>query len=157
MGTTLVKLDNRKNSYDAPRSSVQYACQDAGASTARRAKRLGAHCAGQLVKEVTMTLYLYRLFPPRPRTFAADMTPAEMKVMQEHANYWQQHVASGKVLVVGPVADPEGTFGMAVIGAEEGEDVEPFCKDDPAIKSGLGFSYKLNVMPKHIVSPKIQL
>jgi uncharacterized protein YciI len=83
------------------------------------------------------------------------MTPDEAKAMQEHGAYWQQHLARGRVLVVGPVADPEGAFGIAVIVAEEGEDVNPLCKDDPAIKSGLGFRYKLHVMPKHIVSPKI--
>ena len=104
-----------------------------------------------------MTLYFYRLFPPRARTFASDMTPDEAKVMREHGGYWQQHVAAGKVLVVGPVADPEGAFGIAVIIAEEGEDVDVLCKDDPAIKSGLGFRYKLHVMPQHIVSPKISL
>jgi uncharacterized protein len=100
-------------------------------------------------------LYLYRLFPPRPRTFASDMTSDEAKAMKEHGAYWQQHVVTGKVLVVGPVADPEGAFGIAVIIAEEGEDVDPLCKDDPAIKSGLGFHYALHRMPKHIVSPKI--
>jgi len=83
------------------------------------------------------------------------MTPDEAKVMREHGGYWRQHVDAGKVLVVGPVADPEGAFGIAVIIAEEGEDVDVLCKDDPAIKSGLGFRYKLHVMPKHIVSPKI--
>ena len=102
-----------------------------------------------------MILYFYRLFPPRPRTFASDMTPDEAKVMREHGEYWQQQVATGKVLVVGPVADPEGAFGVAVIMAEEEEDVDPLCKDDPAIKSGLGFCYKLHVMPEHIVSPKM--
>jgi hypothetical protein len=83
------------------------------------------------------------------------MTPDEAKVMREHGGYWHQQVATGKVLVVGPVADPEGAFGIAVIIAEEGEDVDPLCKDDPAIKSGLGFHYRLHIMPKHIVSPKL--
>jgi uncharacterized protein YciI len=102
-----------------------------------------------------MTLYLYRLLPPRPRSFATDMNPEEAKILGEHVAYWQQHVATGKVLVMGPVADPEGAFGMGVIIAEEGEAVDPLCKEDPAVKSGLGFCYKLHVMPNYIVSPKI--
>ena len=102
-----------------------------------------------------MPLYFYRLLPPRPQSFASAMTANEAKVMQEHSMYWRQHAATGKVLVVGPVADPEGTFGIAVIAAEEGEDVDPLCKNDRAIKSALGFRYKLHVMPKHLVSPKI--
>jgi hypothetical protein len=28
-----------------------------------------------------MTLFLYRLFPPRPKTFASDMTAEELNVM----------------------------------------------------------------------------
>ena len=101
-----------------------------------------------------ITLSLYRLIPPRP-TFALDMTPEEAKVMDEHALYWRQFAASGKVLVVGPVADPEGTFGIAIIVGKEGEDLDPLCKADPAIKSGLGFSYKLHLMPKFILSSKV--
>jgi len=101
-----------------------------------------------------MTLSLYRLISPRP-TFPSDMTPDEAQVMQEHAVYWRQFAANGKVLVVGPVADPEGTFGIAIIVGEEGEDLDPLCKADPAIKSGLGFSYKLHLMPKFILSSKV--
>jgi uncharacterized protein YciI len=101
-----------------------------------------------------MSLSLYRLMPPRP-TFPSDMTPDEAQVMHEHALYWRQFAASGKVLVVGPVADPEGAFGIAIIVGEEGEDLGPLCKADPAIKSGLGFSYKLHLMPKFILSSKV--
>jgi uncharacterized protein YciI len=82
------------------------------------------------------------------------MTPDEAKIMREHTGYWQQYVATGKVLVMGPVADPEGAFGIAVIIAEDGEVVDPLCQNDPAIKSGLGFRYQLHVMPKHMVTSK---
>lgn len=101
-----------------------------------------------------MTLSLYRLIPPRS-TFPSDMTPDEAKVMNEHGLYWQQYVSNGKVLVLGPVADPEGTFGIAIIVGEEGEDLDPLCRADPAIKSGLGFSYKLHFMPKFVLSSKV--
>jgi hypothetical protein len=106
------------------------------------------------MQAITMTLSLYRLIPSRP-TFASDMTLEEAKVMHEHGLYWGQLAASGKVLVVGPVADPEGTFGIAIIVGEDGEDLNPLCQADPAIKSGLGFSYKLHLMPKFILSSKI--
>ena len=101
-----------------------------------------------------MTLSLYRLIPPRA-TFSSDMTPDEARVMDEHALYWRRFAENGKVLVVGPVADPEGAFGIAIIVGEESEDLNPLCKADPAIKSGLGFSYKLHVMPKFILSSKV--
>ena len=102
-----------------------------------------------------MTLFLYRLFPPRPKTFASDMTAEELNVMREHARYWHGHAVTGKTLVFGPVADPEGIFGLAVIVAEDGEDIGPLCKNDPAIKSGLGFTYSLHLMPQYGLSSKV--
>jgi uncharacterized protein YciI len=95
-----------------------------------------------------MKLYLYRMIPPRPTTFAIDMTRDEAQTMQSHANYWKELASKGRVLVFGPVADPEGIFGIAVIVAADGEEVVPFCTEDPAIKSGLGFTYKLHPMPQ---------
>ena len=98
-----------------------------------------------------MILYLCRLVPPRPATFAIDMSPEEAEIMQKHVRYWQVHAASGRVLVFGPVADPEGAFGIAVIVAEEGEELTHLCKDDPAIKSNCGFQYKLHLIPRHVL------
>jgi len=102
-----------------------------------------------------MTLYLYRLFPPRPKTFAADRTRSEALVMTEHAGYWQNLAARAKVVVFGPVADPEGVFGIAVICAEDGEEITSVCDNDPAIKSAMGFTYKLHLMPQFGVSSKL--
>jgi hypothetical protein len=46
------------------------------------------------------------------------------------------------VLVFGPVADPEGPWGLGVVKAESEEEVKTFEAGDPAIQSGRGFSYK---------------
>jgi uncharacterized protein YciI len=110
---------------------------------------------GQEKSKVAMTLYLYRLIPPRTKSFALDMTPDEAKVMRAHVEYWKEYTAIGKVLVFGPVADPEGAFGIAVITAEDGEDLAPLCQGDPAIRSALGFSYKLHFMPQYGLSSKV--
>jgi uncharacterized protein YciI len=48
----------------------------------------------------------------------------------------------GKVLVFGPVADPEGPWGLGVLKAQSEEEVKTFEAGDPAIQSGRGFSYK---------------
>ena len=102
-----------------------------------------------------MTLYLYRLIPPRPTTFVSDMTPTEATIMHAHVRYWQEQAAKRKVLVFGPVADPEGLFGIAVLAAEVGEDIGRLCKADPAIASAAGFTYKLHLMPQAVVAPQI--
>jgi len=65
-----------------------------------------------------MNYFLYRLIPPRP-SFARDMTKAEATIMQEHFAYWLGLLEQRKVVVVGPVLDPKGTYGMALLEVED--------------------------------------
>ena len=65
-----------------------------------------------------MNYFLYRLIPPRP-SFARDMTEAEATIMQEHFAYWLGLLEQRKVVVVGPVVDPKGTYGMALLEVED--------------------------------------
>jgi uncharacterized protein len=65
-----------------------------------------------------MNYFLYRLIPPRP-SFARDMTEAEATIMQEHFAYWLGLLEQRKVVVVGPVLDPKGTYGMALLEVED--------------------------------------
>ena len=86
-----------------------------------------------------MTLYLYKLVPPRP-TFAYDMTDSEAAVMERHFAYWQRRLAAGEALVYGPVADPAGAWGLAIIRAESEETARAAVAADPAVADGLGTS-----------------
>ena len=61
-----------------------------------------------------MSLFLFRLIPPRA-DFAQTMTAEEQQAMSQHISYWQQLLHDGKVVVYGPVADPEGVWGMAIV------------------------------------------
>lgn len=93
--------------------------------------------------------FLYKLIPPRP-TFAADMTQAEAAVMERHAAYWQGLVDAGIAIVFGPVADPTGTWGLAVVKAEAADDVHALGVGDPAVTSDLA-TFEVYVMPNAIV------
>ena len=64
-------------------------------------------------------LFLFRLIPPRA-DFAQTMTAEEQQAMAEHMEYWQQLLHDGRVVVYGPVADPEGVWGMGVLRAATG-------------------------------------
>ena len=64
-----------------------------------------------------MNYFLYRLIPPRP-SFARDMTEAEATIRQEHFAYWLGLLEKRKV-VVGPVLDPKGTYGIALLEVED--------------------------------------
>ena len=97
-----------------------------------------------------MATFLYRLSPPRP-TFPADITPDEGAAMQQHFAYWGQQMAAGRVLVVGPVADPDGTYGIAVLNADSHAAATSICAADPVIAGALGFTWHLYEMPGALV------
>jgi len=75
--------------------------------------------------------YFLKLVPVRP-TFAQDMTDAERAIMQQHVAYWSEYLKKGMVIVFGPVLDPQGTFGMAVVEVDNEEDVKSLVANDPA-------------------------
>jgi uncharacterized protein YciI len=95
--------------------------------------------------------FLLRLIPPRP-TFALDMSEAEAAVMAEHSEYWRGHLARGAVVVVGPVAEPSGFWGLGVLETESREAAERLAADDPAVTSGVA-RYELHPMASAIVRP----
>jgi uncharacterized protein len=81
-------------------------------------------------------LFLFRLIPPRA-DFAQTMTDDEQKTMADHMTYWQQLMADGKVLVYGPVADPEGVWGMGVLRAADRAEVLAIGERDPSVVAGV--------------------
>lgn len=93
-----------------------------------------------------MNCFLYRLFPPRP-AFLMDMTPVERVLMQEHSMYWRRLMDEGRVVAFGPVADPNGPYGIAIIRLEPGSDVGTLAANDPAITANAGFSFEVHPMP----------
>jgi uncharacterized protein YciI len=96
--------------------------------------------------------FLLRLVPPRP-SFGADMTEAEGAVMAEHAAYWSGHMDRGAVVAFGPVVEPTGFWGLAVLETESHEAAERLAADDPAITSGTMERFEIHPMPMAVVRP----
>ncbi len=92
-----------------------------------------------------MKHFFSKLLPPRS-TFPADMTPVEAKFMKEHADYWRALVAKDRAIVLGPVMDPAGAYGIGVIRAEDEAQARAMVDDDPVIKAQLGFRVDLYPM-----------
>ena len=46
------------------------------------------------------------------------MSEAEAAIMGQHAAYWQGQTERGTAIVFGPVADPAGAWGLAVVDAD---------------------------------------
>lgn len=78
--------------------------------------------------------FLYKLYPPRP-TFNLDLNEEEKNVMQQHMQYWVQLTDKRYSIVYGPVFDPKGVFGMAVIEVDDAEEANTLAESDPAVSS----------------------
>ncbi len=97
-----------------------------------------------------MKYYVFELIPPRP-TFPADITPAEAKLMQEHVRYWRGLMDKGLVAVFGPVADPKGTYGIAVLQLPDDADAHSLGENDPTIRANAGFGFEVHPMPDAVL------
>jgi uncharacterized protein len=80
--------------------------------------------------------FVYKLIPPRP-TFPVDMTDAEAAIMEQHFAYWSRFEQRGIVVVLGPVLDPSGTWGLGVVAGDDPDDINALGAEDPAVKSGM--------------------
>ncbi len=87
--------------------------------------------------------FFLKLNPPRP-SFALDMTDEERAIMGSHVTYWTPHAQTGTVVVLGPVADPKGIYGIAVVAVDDEEQLNELVANDPATKIG---SYEIYPMP----------
>ena len=92
-----------------------------------------------------MSTFVLRLIAPRP-SFALDMTDEEREIMGRHAAHWQPYIDSGRMVVFGPVLLEEGSFGLAVVEAEDEHELRAFAADDPVVTTGTA-SYEVGKMP----------
>lgn len=61
-----------------------------------------------------------------------DMNIQEKEVMQKHVAYWAPYVNDGTVIVLGPVMDPKGGFGIAVVQVDDDAHLQRLISADPA-------------------------
>jgi uncharacterized protein len=87
--------------------------------------------------------FFLKLNPPRP-SFALDMTDEERSIMKSHIAYWQPYAATGTVVALGPVADPKGVYGIAVVAVDDEQEVTQLVASDPATVLG---NYEIYPMP----------
>ncbi len=83
-----------------------------------------------------MERFLLKAISPRP-TFAEDMTEAERKAMQEHVACWEGLADRGTAIVFGPVIDPKGVWGVAIVEVEDETELRSLLANDPAAKAGV--------------------
>ncbi len=56
--------------------------------------------------------------------------------MARHAEHWRSWIDSGRVVAFGPVLDSTGSWGLAVVEAEDEDELRAFAAKDPAVTTG---------------------
>ncbi len=75
--------------------------------------------------------FFLKLNPPRA-SFMVDMNEEERQIMLNHIAFWKPFVENGTVIVLGPVMDPKGGFGIAVVAVDNEEELTAIISKDPA-------------------------
>ena len=74
------------------------------------------------------------------------MSAEEAAAMEKHAAYCRGLLASGQAVIFGPVADPNGVWGLGVVEAADEGEAMAITDADPVILSGLGLRYEVTPM-----------
>jgi len=93
--------------------------------------------------------FFRRLNPPRS-TFATNMSEEERAIMQQHAAYWMPHLDDGTLIVLGPVMDPKGVFGVAVLAVDTEKQLHDLVSNDPAMAFGSIDVYPMRAVTKQL-------
>jgi uncharacterized protein YciI len=64
------------------------------------------------------------------------MSDEERAIMGRHAAHWKPYLDAGQMVVFGPVLDSTGSWGLAVVEAEDEDELRAFAAGDPAVTSG---------------------
>ena len=99
--------------------------------------------------------FVLHLLPSRS-DFAFTMTDEERKIMELHVEYWTEKMNEGKVVVFGPVFDPEGPYGLGIIKAESEQEVIAFIENDPAGKINKYEYFSMNAIVPGSQTNKIE-
>lgn len=73
--------------------------------------------------------------------------------MEEHFGYWAGLIQQRRAVAYGPVPDPAGTYGIAVLEVDDEPAARSIAEGDPAITANAGFGFELHPMPDAIVRP----
>ena len=72
--------------------------------------------------------------------------------MQAHAAYWANLMQKeGSVVAFGPVADPRGTYGLAILEVADQAQAENLIAGDPVQKANVGFGSECHPMLRAMV------
>ena len=74
--------------------------------------------------------------------------------MQDHVVYWKGLAEKGTAVVFGPVLDPKGVWGVAVVEVSDEAEARSLVPKDPVFKARLGQIEVYPMAPGTIVRPR---
>lgn len=89
-----------------------------------------------------MKYFLCKFVSPRP-DFLTSMTVEERKLLKEHGAYLQELLEQRIVVAHGPVADPDGVWGVSIFEINDSDDIDGLTAGDPMIRAGIGARYEV--------------
>lgn len=96
-----------------------------------------------------MKQFFFLKLVPLRSGFFQDMNSHEREIMQRHVEYWTDWMERGTMHAFGPVFDPDGTYGVGVVGVDSRETLDSLLASDPA--SGL---HRCVVLPMKAIVPR---
>jgi hypothetical protein len=81
------------------------------------------------------------------------MSEEERALMLAHRDYWLPQLNAGLVLLMGPVLDPKGAYGVMVANVPSLKMLEDWQAGDPTIVAARGFKFENFPMPALSVAP----
>ncbi len=94
--------------------------------------------------------FYFRLIPPRS-TFANDITDEERALMAKHGAYCQTQFETGTLLLYGPVALPEGAFGLGILEVADESEARHFGENDPSVLAGMN---RFEIYPMRVAAAR---
>jgi uncharacterized protein len=78
--------------------------------------------------------YYYLKLIPKRADFVQTMSDEERNIMQQHVVYWKKYLDKGIAVVYGPVMDPNGIYGIGIVGLDNEKQLYSLMEGDPAAK-----------------------
>ncbi len=98
-----------------------------------------------------MNHFIYKLVPPTSGgSGAGDSDDGDL--IAAHDAYLKDQMDKGNVVAFGSVADPNGSYSLAILRLDNEEDAGLVLSADPALAAEAGFEYELLSMPNLTVA-----
>ncbi len=107
--------------------------------------------AAALAQPASTGQFLLRIEPTRTGFTLQNMSAEETRLANQHVQYLNSLLDSGKLSLAAQVFDPKGFWGMVIVNAPDHKTACALLDDDPMIKAKM---FRGEVIPRRVVLQK---